>query len=86
MAKEYFLACDERGLHLFDSKPHLEREESRPIHWQWVDNEGGCGTPVGIGYGHQQKIMFSELKMNSYIKLISFGEDGLFCPLRSNST
>jgi hypothetical protein len=38
MAKEYFLALDERGLRLFDSKPHLECEESRPIHWQWIDN------------------------------------------------
>ena len=85
MAKEYFLALDERGLRLFDSKPHLEREESRPIHWQWVDNDGGSGISVGMGYGHPQKVMFRELKMNSYIKLIDFGEDGLFYPLRSNS-
>lgn len=83
MAKEYFLALDQRGLRLFDSKPHLKREESRPIHWQWIDNEGGNG--IGVGYGVPQKVMFRELKMNSYIKLIYFGEDGLFYPLRSNS-
>jgi len=38
-----------------------------------------------MGYGHPQKVMFRELKMNSYIKLIDFGEDGLFYPLRPNN-
>jgi hypothetical protein len=84
MAQEYFIACDEDGLHLFGSKPHLERKVARPIHWHWVDEEGKYGWPIGIGgpgnFSITKKIR--NIPFNSYIKLIDFGEDVVFSPLR----
>lgn len=84
MAREYFIACDEDGLHLFGSKPHLERKVLRPIHWHWVDEEGKCGLPVGIGgpVNNRATKGVRDVPFNSYIKLIDFGEDVVFSPLR----
>jgi len=79
MAKEYFLARDEMGLHLFGSKPYLRRTPANYIHWEWVDGEGRHGWPI-VEREYPNNIR--PVQFNSYIKLIDFEEDGLFSPLR----
>lgn len=71
MVKEYFLARDEKGLSLFDEKPHLERFISILCHYEWRDGHGCFGVPIGVGR-NAGKTMFGDIKVNSYIKLISF--------------
>lgn len=82
MAKEYFLARDEKGLHLFGSKPYLRRTPANYIHWEWIDEEGRHGWPI-VEREYPNNIR--PIQFNSYIKLIDFGEDGLFNPLRPNN-
>jgi hypothetical protein len=82
MAKEYFLAHNELGYWLFDSKPHLERQVTRPCHWEWRDSKLGRGLALMGGGGNYGMPFFRDVQINSYIKLIDFGEDGLFSPLR----
>jgi len=79
-AREYFLARDESGLHLFGNKPKLRRKIVNPIHWEWVDGEGRYGWPIMNCGGYTNNIR--QVPFNSYIKLIDFGEDTVFSPLR----
>ena len=79
MAKEYFLARDENGLHLFGSKPYLRRNPTNYTHWEWVDEEKRRGWPI-MERAYLNNIR--PVQFNSYIKLIDFGEDAIFSPLR----
>lgn len=79
MAREYFLARDENGLHLFGSKPRLRRKIVNPIHWEWVDGEGRHGWPIMNCKGTQ--IIFDKYHL-IHIKFIDFEEDCVFSPLR----
>jgi hypothetical protein len=80
MAQEYFLARDENGLHLFGNKPRLRRKTVSPIHWEWIDEEGRHGFPIMNCDDYTNNIR--QVPLNSYIKLIDFGEDIVFSPLR----
>ena len=79
MIREYFIAHDEHGFYLFDSKPHLQRVVLNPVHWEWVDEERKRGLFIGMGNCLKN---FREIPINSYIKLIDFGEDTIFYPTR----
>lgn len=81
MAREYFIALDESGYRLFDSKPRLVRVVANPCHWEWRDSERGRGLALIPVYGRPSHTMFRDIKMNSYIKLIDFGRDDVFTKL-----